>query len=103
MGNEARSCQYHYGEMAGRRYQQVKRIVIIGVLAIVMFILASCAPSQTTKLEAFPKMYSERPSVILVVPPINETMTAADAKEYYSTTIEHAIWEISSCVCEGWQ
>jgi hypothetical protein len=31
-------------------------------------------------------MYNERPLAILVLPPINET-TAADAKEYYSTTI----------------
>jgi hypothetical protein len=39
-----------------------------------------------TKYEAFPKVYAERPLTILVLPPINET-TAADAKEYYSTTI----------------
>jgi hypothetical protein len=39
-----------------------------------------------TKYEAFPKMYAERPLAILVLPPINET-TAADAKEYYVTTI----------------
>jgi hypothetical protein len=39
-----------------------------------------------TKYEAFPKVYAERPLAILVLPPINET-TAADAKEYYVTTI----------------
>jgi len=64
----------------------VKKIVIFGALAMVLLILTSCAPSQTTKQEAFPKMYSDRPSVILVLPPINQT-TAADAKDYYSTTI----------------
>lgn len=31
-------------------------------------------------------MYAEKPTTILVLPPINST-TAADAKEYYSTTI----------------
>ncbi|NIS74702.1 MAG: hypothetical protein GTO08_05375, partial [Deltaproteobacteria bacterium] len=31
-------------------------------------------------------MYQEQPLTILVLPPMNET-TAADAKEYYATTI----------------
>jgi hypothetical protein len=39
-----------------------------------------------TKSEAFPKMYEEKPVSILVLPPINES-TAAEAKEYYVTTI----------------
>lgn len=33
-----------------------------------------------------PKMYTERPLSILVLPPINKT-TAADSKEYYATTV----------------
>jgi len=48
--------------------------------------LTACGPTHMTKYEAFPKMYTERPLAILVLPPINET-TAADAKEYYATTI----------------
>lgn len=39
-----------------------------------------------TKEEFAPKMYSEHPISILVLPPINKS-TAADAKEYYSTTV----------------
>lgn len=51
-----------------------------------MFILAGCGPKLITKYEAFPKLYEERPLAILVLSPINET-TAADAKEFYSTTV----------------
>lgn len=50
-----------------------------------LFALTACA-THMTKYEAFPRMYAERPLAILVLPPINET-TAADAKEFYSTTI----------------
>lgn len=35
-------------------------------------------------------MYEEQPLVILILPPMNET-TAADAKEYYSTTIQEPL------------
>ncbi len=62
---------------AGRRFFWII-VFLLGVTA--------CAPTYMTKYEAFPKMYTERPLAILVLPPINET-TAADAKEYYSTTI----------------
>jgi hypothetical protein len=57
--------------------------VIIILLSLI--ILSGCA-TIITKGEAFPKMYNEKPVSILVLPPINES-TAADAKEYYSTTI----------------
>ncbi|MCL5062164.1 MAG: DUF799 family lipoprotein [Nitrospiraceae bacterium] len=56
--------------------------------ALIVFVLiftAGCA-SYTTKKEAFPQMYNERPLSILVLPPINLT-TASDAKEYYSVTV----------------
>ena len=51
-----------------------------------LLILVACAPKHVTKYQAFPKVYAERPLAILVLPPVNET-TAADAKEYYLTTI----------------
>lgn len=44
-----------------------------------------CKP-MITKQEFAPKMYSEHPASILVLPPINKT-TATDAKEYYITTL----------------
>ena len=50
-----------------------------------MMALVGC-DNQITKQEFAPKMYSQRPLSILVLPPINKS-TAADAKEYYTTTI----------------
>ena len=55
------------------------------LLLCCLFVLPACA-THMTKYEAFPRMYAERPLAILVLPPINET-TAADAKEFYSTTV----------------
>jgi hypothetical protein len=45
---------------------------------------------MVTKADKFPLMYEEMPVSILLLPPINET-TAADAKEYYSTTLQEPI------------
>jgi hypothetical protein len=60
------------------------RLLCLGVLCCL--VLAACGPKHITKYDAYPKAYAERPLAILVLPPINET-TAADAKEYYLTTI----------------
>lgn len=62
--------------------------LILGIL--VMPLLSACAPKMSTKLAEFPLMYEERPASILILPPINES-TAADAKEYYSTTIQEPL------------
>lgn len=59
---------------------------LIYLLCSIIFLLSACGPTFITKKDAFPKMYDERPLSILVLSPINMT-TAADAKEYYSTTI----------------
>ncbi len=59
----------------------------------ILCLLTACARPTipyTTKLEKFPLMYEENPVVILILPPINET-TAADAREYYSTTIQQPL------------
>lgn len=62
---------------------RVKRISWLAVMAIG---LSGCATSIISKEDAFPKMYQAKPVAILVVPAINNT-TAAEAPEYYSTTI----------------
>lgn len=54
--------------------------------SIALFLFLSSCSKTMTKLELFPKLYDERPLSILVLPPINES-TAADADEYYLTTI----------------
>jgi hypothetical protein len=45
---------------------------------------------MVTKGEKFPLLYEEAPIAILILPPINQT-TAANAKEYYSTTIQEPL------------
>jgi len=61
------------------------KFMLMGVLALV---ITGCAsPNLVTKAQEFPKMYDERPRSLLVMPPINLS-TAADAKDYYATTVE---------------
>ena len=64
------------------------RYLILSIL--VLPLLSACAPKMTTKSTAFPLMYEERPASILILPPMNES-TAADAKDYYSTTIQEPL------------
>lgn len=65
------------------------RFFSYAVILLFALCLASCNRTMT-KLEMFPKLYNERPLSVLVLPPINET-TAADADEYYLTTIEEPL------------
>lgn len=69
---------------------KLKKYTCLILCILVMPILSACAPKMTTKSAEFPLMYEERPVSILILPPINET-TAADAKEYYSTTIQEPL------------
>jgi hypothetical protein len=64
---------------------RLKRIKRVSLLAIIALGLGGCA-SFISKEEAFPKMYQAKPISIIVVPAVNNT-TAAEAPEYYSTTI----------------
>ncbi len=63
----------------------MKKIKLIYLLSLLLILVPACA-KHISKKDAFPNMYDERPLAILVLPPINMT-TAADAKEYYATTI----------------
>jgi hypothetical protein len=62
------------------------KLLLIGVVIAPFFFAMGCGPKHVTKGDKFPLLYQERPVTILVLPPINQT-TAADAKEYYATTI----------------
>jgi hypothetical protein len=54
---------------------------------LVMVFFSGCvSPVIVSKGQKYPLLYEEHPTTIVVLPPINNT-TAADAKEYYSTTI----------------
>ncbi len=66
------------------------RITLVLITTILSMALCSCAPKTITKGEEFPLMYEETPHTILILPPINES-TAADAKEYYATTVQEVL------------
>jgi hypothetical protein len=70
----------------------LKKYMLIFLLCIfVVLIFSACAgPNMITKGSKFPLMYEEQPVSILILPPMNES-TAADAKEYYSTTIQEPL------------
>ena len=55
------------------------------IIIVFTLLLIGCAP-RLSKQEFAPKMYEQHPVSILILPPQNKS-TAADAKEYYSTTI----------------
>ncbi len=61
------------------------RSIRFSIILILGLNLIGCA-TYITKDEFAPQMYSEHPISILVLPPINNS-TAADAKEYYTTTV----------------
>jgi hypothetical protein len=67
---------------------KIKLVTAFLLLAMVI-ILGGCV-KQVTKQERFPSMYEEKPASILILPPMNES-TAADAKEYYTTTIQEPL------------
>ncbi len=55
-------------------------------LVLCVLLLTNCAPKLISKGDAYPDCYKEAPQSILILPPVNES-TAADAKDFYSTTI----------------
>jgi hypothetical protein len=64
--------------------QGIYSMRLLGILPLFVFLM-SCS-SSLTKYQAFRTMYDKHPLSVLVLPPINET-TAADASDYYSTTV----------------
>lgn len=65
-------------------------LIFLSCVFIAMVVSACAGPNMSTKASEFPLMYEEMPVSILVLPPMNES-TAADAKEYYSTTIQEPL------------
>jgi len=62
----------------------LKKIIVI---VIVTLLTQSCVMTTNVKKSDYsPKMYQQKPLSIVVLPPINKT-TAADAKDFFSTTI----------------
>jgi hypothetical protein len=71
--------------------KKIRNLLLAGLfISIIGTLVLSCAPKNITKGEEFPLMYEETPLTILVMPPINES-TAAEAKEYYATTVQEIL------------
>jgi hypothetical protein len=71
----------------------VKKETHLSLLMVLLFLvitLSACAPKMVTKGDKFSLLYEETPASILILPPMNES-TAADAKEYYATTIQEPL------------
>ncbi len=60
------------------------------VLVLTVISLSACGPTMVKKGDRFRQLYDEAPTSILILPPMNDS-TAADAKEYYSTTIQEPL------------
>jgi hypothetical protein len=61
------------------------------LMSAFLLVVAGCANTTlVTKAQEFPEMYNEKPRSLLIMPPINVS-TAADAKDYYATTVEMPI------------
>lgn len=64
--------------------------LLISVAVLTGILLIGCMPKSITKGEKYPLMYEETPLTILIMPPMNES-TAAEAKEYYATTVQEIL------------
>lgn len=64
---------------------------VFGAYALIvpLIFVAGCA-QKAIKGKEFPLMYTEQPRTILIMPPMNES-TAAEAKEYYGTTVQESL------------
>lgn len=71
-------------------FDKKSKYLFVSLLVSFSLLLSACGPKMVTKGEKFPLLYEEAPIAILVLPPINQT-TAANAKEYYSTTIQEPL------------
>ena len=63
----------------------MRKVKLLILSLCIGFLLVSCA-TTSTKAAAFPGMYEEKPTVMLIMPPINNS-NYVDAKDYFYTTM----------------
>lgn len=68
----------------------MKKSIIITIASLLALLFISC--TSTTKLQTFPQMYEEKPVVMLLMPPINNSNNV-EAKDYFYTTMNVPIAE----------
>ncbi|HON22633.1 MAG TPA: DUF799 family lipoprotein [Syntrophales bacterium] len=74
-------------KLSARRHLHKALLLFIMLICIN---LSACGPKMITKGDKYPLLYEEQPVSILILPPINES-TAAEAKDYYATTIQEPL------------
>ena len=62
----------------------MKKYIAMSLLFVCTFAVTSC--STITRGSAYPKMYEQSPTSLLIMPPINNT-NSVEAKEYYYTSL----------------
>ena len=67
-----------------------KTAIILCIVALCA--LSSCSVTNLTRGTAYPNMYEERPTAILIMPPINNT-NAVEAKDYFYTSLAQPLSE----------
>ena len=70
----------------------MKRLLTASVLVLCLVGATTAFSQELTRQGNYPKMYDAKPSVIVVMPPINQT-TTVDAKEYFYFTVNTALCE----------
>ncbi|MFA0118287.1 GNA1162 family protein [Vibrio breoganii] len=71
----------------------MSKIKLLLILLISSITLGCTTVEPITKKEAFPEMYNEKPVSLLVVPVVNNT-TAADAPTLYNSTLKKPLSEL---------
>ncbi|MCB5278895.1 MAG: DUF799 domain-containing protein [Candidatus Cloacimonetes bacterium] len=69
----------------------MNRVIGLILVIVTLTVMYGCSTAKLATLqELYPEMYSRKPASILILPPINKT-TAADAKEYFSCSLNEAL------------
>jgi hypothetical protein len=68
----------------------IKKYSSIFLFSMFFLAITTGCGTRMTKEEAFPIMYEKPPLSVLLLPPINES-TAAEAKDFYATTIQEPL------------
>ncbi|MDO4790206.1 MAG: DUF799 family lipoprotein [Porphyromonas sp.] len=69
-----------------------KHLLRLSLLLFMAWFATSCSITTTTRRTAYPKMYEEKPTSILIMPPINET-NHVEAKEYFYSSLAQPLAE----------
>ncbi|MCQ2323082.1 MAG: DUF799 domain-containing protein [Bacteroidales bacterium] len=70
----------------------MRKSLYVMVLAVVALVATSCSTTKITKGMQYSKLYDEKPVVLLIMPPINNT-TNVEAKDLFFTSVSEPLAE----------